>query len=179
MVSISFFRGSSRGGSQKGWPYRCLLPPADPQALWDFTLGFQGREGWNLAQSETRPDQNSIRIWVLCQLKVIRLWPSSQAEALWPDFWVQDRGTRKNGRIGRIKNMKERRKGRKINKAFFLTQSRLSGESSALEGDQGQEDPSCIHWAWSIGRQAHCWVSQVVRMSVAAKKSPHLSHHLL
>ena len=30
--------GGGRGG-KKGWPYRCLLPPADTQALRDFTLG--------------------------------------------------------------------------------------------------------------------------------------------
>ena len=37
--------GGGKGG-QMGWPYRCLLPPADTQALWDFTLGLQsGRTG--------------------------------------------------------------------------------------------------------------------------------------
>ena len=35
--------GGGRGG-QKGWPYRCLLSPADTQALWDFTLGLQRSE---------------------------------------------------------------------------------------------------------------------------------------
>ena len=39
-------------GGQKGWPYRCLLPPADTQALWDFSLGFQRREDWNSALPE-------------------------------------------------------------------------------------------------------------------------------
>ena len=49
--------GGGRGG-QKGWPYRCLLPPADTQVLWDFTLGLQRREDWNLALPGTRPGQN-------------------------------------------------------------------------------------------------------------------------
>ena len=68
--------GGGKGG-QMGWPYRCLLPPADTQALWDFTLGLQRREDWNLALPETR-----TRIRVLCQEEVISLQPSPQAEAL-------------------------------------------------------------------------------------------------
>ena len=50
--------GGGLRGWQKGWPYRRLLPPADTQALWDFTLGLQRREDWNLALPEIRPDQN-------------------------------------------------------------------------------------------------------------------------
>ena len=38
-------RGRKRERGQKGWPYRGLLPPADAQALRDFTLGLQRREG--------------------------------------------------------------------------------------------------------------------------------------
>jgi len=49
--------GGGRGG-QKGLPYRHLLSPADTQALWDFALGLQRREDWNLALPEIRPDQN-------------------------------------------------------------------------------------------------------------------------
>ena len=49
--------GGGRGG-QKGLPYRPLLPPADTQALWDFTLGLQRREDWNSALPEIRPGQN-------------------------------------------------------------------------------------------------------------------------
>jgi len=49
--------GDERGG-QKGWPYRRFLPPADTQALWDFTLGLQKREDWNSALPEIRPDHN-------------------------------------------------------------------------------------------------------------------------
>ena len=58
-------------GVQKGWPYRCLLPPTDTQALWDFTLGLQ----------RTRPyqksDQTRTRIRVLCQEEVISLQSSA------------------------------------------------------------------------------------------------------
>ena len=102
--------GGGKGG-QTGWPYRCLLPPADTQALWDFSLGLQRREDWNLALPETR-----TRIRVLCQEEVISLQPSAQAEALWPDSCVQDWGTRKTGRIGRVKEGKDRGKGREVNK---------------------------------------------------------------
>ena len=52
-------RGGGRGrGARKGWPYRRLLPPTDTQALWDFSLGLQGREDWNSALPEIRTDQN-------------------------------------------------------------------------------------------------------------------------
>ena len=47
--------GGGKGG-QKGWPYRHLLPPADTQVLWDFTLGLQRREDWNSALPGIRPD---------------------------------------------------------------------------------------------------------------------------
>ena len=47
--------GGGREG-QKGWSYRSLLPPADNQALWDFTLGLQRREDLNSALPEIRPE---------------------------------------------------------------------------------------------------------------------------
>ena len=100
--------GGKRG--QKGWPYRRLLPPADTQALRDFSLGFQRRENWNSAL----PEQNQI--WVLCQEEVISLQSSVQAEALRPNSCVQDQGIRKTGRIGRAKERKKRGKGREVNK---------------------------------------------------------------
>ena len=75
---------------KKGWPYRHLLPPADTQVLWDFSLGLQRREDWYSAQPEIR-----IRIRVLCQEEVISLQSSAQAEALQPDACIQDQGTRK------------------------------------------------------------------------------------
>ena len=59
-----------------------------------------------------------IRIRVLCQEEVISLQSSAQAEALRQDTCVQDLGTRKTkwGNIGRVKERKERGKGREINK---------------------------------------------------------------
>ena len=50
--------GGGKGG-QKGLPYRRLLPPADTQALRDFSPGFQKREDWNSALPETRPENSS------------------------------------------------------------------------------------------------------------------------
>ena len=51
--------GGGWKGGQKGWPYRRLLPPADTQALRDFSLRFQKREGWNSALPESRPENSS------------------------------------------------------------------------------------------------------------------------
>ena len=75
---------------KRGWPYRRLLPPADTQVLWDFSLGLQRREDWNSAQPEIR-----TRIRVLYQEEVINLQSSAQAEVLRPDSCVHDRRTRK------------------------------------------------------------------------------------
>ena len=50
--------GGGRRRGQKGWPYRRLLPPADTQVLWDFTLGLRSREDWNSALPGIRPEQN-------------------------------------------------------------------------------------------------------------------------
>ena len=72
------------------------------------------------ARTGTRPcqksDQNRTRIRVLCQEEMISLESSAQAEALRPDSCIQDQGTRKQGRIGRVKERKERGKGREVNK---------------------------------------------------------------
>ena len=48
-------RSKSQGEKEKkGWPYRHFLPPADTQALWDFSLGLQRREEWNSALPEPK-----------------------------------------------------------------------------------------------------------------------------
>ena len=47
--------GGGRGG-QKGWPYRRLLPPADTQALRDFTLGLQGGLELSPTRNHTRTE---------------------------------------------------------------------------------------------------------------------------
>ena len=75
-----------------------------------------------MALPEIRPDQNRTRIQkrsiilVLCQEEVISLQSSAQAEALQPDSCTQDWGTRKKSRIGRVKERKDRWKGREVNK---------------------------------------------------------------
>ena len=59
------------------------------------------------------------RIRVLCQEEVISLQSSAQAEGPSTRFLrpgVQDGGLEKQGRIGRVKERKERGKGREINK---------------------------------------------------------------
>ena len=47
--------GGGRGG-QKGRTYRRLLPPADTQALQDFSLGFQKRETRDNAGTHTNTE---------------------------------------------------------------------------------------------------------------------------
>ena len=120
-------RGGGGGGGQKRRPYRCLLPPADTQALPDFTLELQGRKDWNSALPETRPDQNGTRIQTRNQTRtepefkfsakqVIGLQLSAQAEVLQLDSWVQETQMRKRkkGRTGRVKKRKEKRKEREV-----------------------------------------------------------------
>ena len=77
------------------------------------TFPCTSREG----RAGTRPYQEADqKIRVLCQEEVISLQSSAQAEDLRPDSCVQDWGTRKTGRVGRAKEMKERGKRREINK---------------------------------------------------------------
>ena len=101
------------GGGQKGWPYKHLLPPTDTQALRDFSLGFQRREDRNSALPEIR-----TRIRVLCQEEVISLQSSAQAEGPSTRFLHPGpgEGLEKQGRIGRVKERKERGEGREVNK---------------------------------------------------------------
>ena len=66
---------AGEGGKRGGLTDLGLLPPTDTQALWDFSLGLQRREDWNLALPEIR-----TRIRVLCQEEVISLQSSAQAE---------------------------------------------------------------------------------------------------
>ena len=84
------------------------------------TLSWASREGRTGVRPYQKPDQTRTRIWVLCQEKVISLQSSAQAEAAWPDSCIQDQGTRKRGRIGRVKERKESGKGKEVSKIFFL-----------------------------------------------------------
>ena len=100
-------------GWLKGWPYRCLLPPTDIQALWDISLGLQRREDWNSALPGIRPDQiqNSSSLPRGGDHSPILSsgWgPFDQILA------SRTRGLEKQGRIRRVKEKKERGKGREI-----------------------------------------------------------------
>ena len=93
--------GGGKGG-RKRWPYRCLLPPTDTQALWDFSLGLQRREDWNSALPEIRQDQNQNLSSLPRggdQFPILSSgWgPFDQIPA------SRTRGLEKQGRIGRVK----------------------------------------------------------------------------
>ena len=111
-------------------------------------------EKGGLELGPTRNHQNRTRIRVLCQEEVISLQSSAQAEALDQIPASRTGGLEKRGRIGRVKERKERGKGRESIKSLVPYQSGHSGQLSASRGDQGQKGPSCSHWVWSIGRQA-------------------------
>ena len=105
--------GGGRGG-RKGWPYICLWPPTDIQALWDFPLCLQRREDWNSALPEIRPDQNQ---------NLSSLPRGDQSPILSSGWGPVDQipasrtgGLEKRGRIGRVKERKERRKGIEVSK---------------------------------------------------------------
>ena len=107
--------GGGRRGGRKAWPYRRLLPPTDTQALWDFSLGLQRREDWNLPLPEIRPDQNQNssslpRGGDQSPILSSGCGPFDQIPASRPG------GLEKRGRIGRVKERKERGKGREVNK---------------------------------------------------------------
>ena len=105
--------GGGRGG-RKGWPYICLRPPTDIQALWDFPLCLQRMEDWNSALPEIRPDQNQN----------LSSLPRGDQSLILSSAWgpvdqipaSRTRGLEKQGRIGRVKERKERGKGREVNK---------------------------------------------------------------
>ena len=73
------------------------------------TFPWASRKGRTGTRPYQKPDQ---KIRVLFQEELISLQSSAQAEALRPDSCVQDRGTRKRGRIGSAKERKDRGEGR-------------------------------------------------------------------
>ena len=108
----------------------------------------------------TRPyqksDQARTRIRVLCQEEVVSLQSSAQAEGPSTRFLHPGpgEGLEKQGRIGRVKERKDRGEGIEVNKVLVPYQSGHSGQLSTSGGDQGQKGPDCSHWVWSIGKQA-------------------------
>ena len=126
----------------------------------------------NLTRTEPEFEFSAKRRWSVSNPQ-LRLKPFDQIPA------SRTRGLEKRGRIGRVKERKERGKGRESIKSLVPYRSGHSGQLSVSGEDQGQKGPSCGHWVWSIGRQANPWIPQVVRMSAAVKKSPHQSCHLL
>ena len=122
------------GRWRKGWPYRRLLSPIDIQALWHFSLGLQRREDWNSTLPEIRPDQNQNSSSLPRGGDPVSN-PQLRLRALRPDSCIQDWGTRKRGRIGRVKERKERGKGREVNKVSCSLPSR-----GTLASCPGQEE---------------------------------------
>ena len=138
--------GGGRRGGQKGWPYKRLLPPTDTQALRDFSLGLQRREDWNSALPEIR-----TRIRVLCQEEVISLQSSAQAEG--PSTRFLRPGLEKQGRIGRVKERRQREKGREINKVSCSLPVGALWPVVRVRRRPGTKG-SQLCWVWFIGRQA-------------------------
>ena len=163
-----------RGGRRqerraKGWAYWHLLPSADTLALWDFTLGLQRRESWNLALPETRPEPkfafSAKRRWSISNPQ-LRLRPFDQIPAS---------GTRrleKRGRWGRVKERKKRRKGRGVNGVSCSLPIGALWPVVHIRRRPGLKGPSYGHWVLFIGGQAGPWVPRVVRMSVTARETP-------
>ena len=51
--------GGRERWEQKGWPYCCLLPSTDIQALWDFSLGSRERRTGTRPYQKSDQNQNS------------------------------------------------------------------------------------------------------------------------
>ena len=79
------------------------------------TFPWASREGRTGTWPYQKSEQTRTRIRVPCQEEVISLQSSAQAEALQPDSYIQDQDTRKTWKEGRVKERKERGKGREVN----------------------------------------------------------------
>ena len=138
----------------KGVAYRRLLPPTDTQVLRDFSPGPQRREDWNSTLPEIRPDQNQNssalpRGGDQSPILSSGCGPFNQIPA------SRTGGLEKQGRIGRVKERKERGKGREVNKVscslrvkeglFLVVQwlrIRLPMQGTRVPS-LVQEDPTC------------------------------------
>ena len=83
-------------------------------------------------------------------------------------------GLEKQGRIGRVKERRQRGKGREINKVSCSLPVGALWPVVRVRRRPGTKGSQLGHWVWSIGRQAGPWVPRVLRMSVSSKKSRHL-----
>ena len=63
-------------------------------------------------------------------------------------------GLEKQGRIGRVKERKERGKGREVNKVSCSLLVGAVWPVVRVRRRPGTKGPSCGRWVWSIGRQA-------------------------
>ena len=137
------------------------------------TLPWASREGRTGTRPYQKSDQTRTRIQVLCQEEAISLQSSAQAEALLPDSCIQDQGTRKQGRIGRVKERKERGKGREVNK---VSCSLPVGALRRRPGTKGSQlrPLGLVHWqaSWPLSTLS----GQDVSLS---EEESHQSRHLL
>ena len=102
--------GRGRRGGQKGWPYRCFMPPEDTQVLQDFTLGLQRREDCISALPET-PDRTEPEFEFSAKRRLF-VSDSQLRLRLFDQIPVSRTGElEKRGRIGGVKERKERGKG--------------------------------------------------------------------
>ena len=115
-------RRQERGA--KGVALQTSLATSDTQALRDFTLGLQRRDDWNSALPETRPDQTRTRIQTRNQTRTepeFKFSAKQRGSASNPHLRLRPipasrtRGLEKRGRIGRVKERKERGEGREVN----------------------------------------------------------------
>ena len=143
--------GGGRRGGWKGRPYRHLLPPTDTQALWDFSLGLQRREDWNSALPEVRPDQNQNSSSLPRERDQSPILSSG-----WGPFdqipASRTGGLEKQGRIGRVKERKERGKGREDKTTTENTTNFLANSKWYIWGRiQAQICRIVICFLWSAG----------------------------
>ena len=106
--------GGGRGGKRGGFTdISCHLQM--PRRYGTFP--WASREGRTGTRPYQKSDQTRTRIRVLCQEEVISLQSSAQAEGPFDQIPAsRTGGLGKQGRIGRVKERKERGKGREVNK---------------------------------------------------------------
>ena len=87
-------------------------------------------------------------------------------------------GLDKKGKIRRVKEGKERGKGREVHKVSGSLPSQGTLASCVFGGDQGLKGPGCGPWVYFIGRQTGPWVP-TSDQDVSHSEESHQSRHLL